>query len=153
MFIDWLIYYYIDTTQRDGTYQIFQWILSKDGFRHLYCINTTRHYWGSNKTWTWPRIIQQTQAVRFMVLHKTNCEHKILTYMKWNRGGGVCSNTYFVLTKDNIMCIFANCVCLPCIVISYVYLLYLMFICCTSYVYLLYFMCFYCTMCVLLFLI
>jgi hypothetical protein len=52
-----------------------------------------------------------------------------------------------------LMCIFANCICLACIVIlcvtvvSYVYLLHLMSICCTlcvfvvPYVYLLYYLC------------
>ena len=32
------------------------------------------------------------------------------------------------------MCIFANCICLACIVVSYVYLLYLVCFCCTMYV-------------------
>jgi hypothetical protein len=33
-----------------------------------------------------------------------------------------------------LLCISANCICLACIVISYVYLLYLMCICCTIFV-------------------
>ena len=43
MFIDWLIYYYIDTTQRDGSYQIIynglpSWV------RHVYNTITTEKY-------------------------------------------------------------------------------------------------------------
>jgi len=50
--------------------------------------------------------------------------------------------------------IFVNCICLACIVVSYVYCCHLMRICChlivcvVPYVYLLYLMCICCTLCV-----
>jgi hypothetical protein len=45
-----------------------------------------------------------------------------------------------------ILCVFVVLLCV--FVVSFVYLLYLMYICCTSYVYLLYLMCICCTMCI-----
>ena len=54
MFIDWLIYYYIDTTQREGSYQI----PTKDSLRlsHVYttmCDENPLIKWlqGSFKVW------------------------------------------------------------------------------------------------------